>query len=88
MARNLNEYMNRIGDALQTALNSEAGQELVGALLEMETRKNPNMTAEQWNEAKAQFMVYMFAQAVKENEELRKELGRHVWEEMREEARA
>ena len=66
IAKNLNEFINIACTALQNTLNSEVGQELVQKLLNKKLAENPNMTKNEWNKTKQEFMTVMFFTLVKE----------------------
>lgn len=83
IARNLDEYLEKAGEAVRTALNSEAGQELTGRLLEEVTKRNQSLTAEEWEGIKQEFMVYMFREMIRNNKEARDEMALHTWEALR-----
>lgn len=48
----------------------------------MKLAENPNMTAEEWKKIKQQFMIFCFAEAMKANPELMKELATHTYNEL------
>lgn len=85
IAENFNDFVNKVLDAERSALNSPAGQELTQKLLEMKLAQNLHMTSEEWMQTKSEFMTFMFAVFVKEVPEAMKELGHHVWNELRNE---
>ncbi len=80
IAENFEQFMERVTDAEAATLNSPAGQALTKELLQMKLAQNPNMTAEEW----AQTMVFLFSALLKEQPELMKELGGHVWNALQE----
>lgn len=83
IANNLNEFIETVSNAERKALNTAAGQKITKQLLEMKLKENPNMTKEEWQETKSQFMTFIFAMIMKEQPEMMKELGGHVYEELR-----
>lgn len=83
IAVNFNEFVNKISDAERKALNLPAGQEITQKLLEMKLAENPNMTSEEWQQTKSDFMTFLFMIFIKENPEALQELGHHVWHELR-----
>lgn len=85
IAKNFDEYVDKVSSAVQTALNTPVGQELVQDLLNAKLAQNPHMTQEEWNRTKQQFMVFIFSQFVKDTPGAMKELAGHVWEEMQHE---
>ena len=80
--KNSAEFIERASTGVMNALNTEVGQELTSKLLEMKLAENPNMTAEEWQKIKQQFMVFCFAEAMKANPELMKELATHTYNEL------
>lgn len=83
IAVNFNEFVDKISDAERKALNLPAGQEMTQKLLEMKLAENPNMTSEEWQQTKSDFMTFLFMIFIKENPEALQELGHHVWHELR-----
>lgn len=85
IAKNFDEYVDKVSSAIQTALNTPLGQELVRDLLYAKLAKDPQLTPEDWNRAKQEFMVYVFSRFVTETPGAMQELSGHVWEEMQHE---
>lgn len=85
IASNFNEFVTKIEKAERKALNSEAGQQLTKELLKMKLAENPNLTPEEWQQTKSEFMTFIFAMFVKETPEAMKELSDHVYNELRKE---
>lgn len=84
IAENFDQFVERVSEAERTVLNSPAGQALTKELLQMKLAQNPNMTAEEWAQTKSEFMVFLFSALLKEQPELMKELGGHVWNALQE----
>ena len=84
IAENFDQFVERVSEAERTVLNSPAGQALTEELLQMKLAQNPNMTAEEWAQTKSEFMVFLFSALLKEQPELMKELGGHVWNALQE----
>ncbi len=82
IANSFNEFIDTVAEAERQVLNSPAGQELTQKLLEMKLKQNPNMTPEEWQDTKSQFMTFMFAVFVKEVPEAMQELGSHLYREL------
>jgi len=82
IANNFNEFIDKVSEAERQALNTPAGQELTQKLLEMKLEQNPNMTPEEWQDTKSQFMTFVFAMFVKEVPEAMQELGSRLWHEL------
>ena len=84
ITENFDQFVERVSEAERTVLNSPAGQALTKELLQMKLAQNPNMTAEEWAQTKSEFMVFLFSALLKEQPELMKELGGHVWNALQE----
>lgn len=82
IADNFNDFVEKVTQAERTALNTPFGQEITERLLEMKLAANPNMTPEEWQDTKSQFLTFLFAMFVKETPEAMAELGHHVWNEL------
>lgn len=82
IAQNFDEFVNTVTEAERKTLNSTTGQQLTKDLLRMKLEQNPNMTAEEWQQTKSEFMTFLFAMFVRETPEVMKELGHHVWNEL------
>ena len=82
IANSFNEFIDTVAEAERQVLNSPAGQELTQKLLDMKLTQNPNMTPEEWQDTKSQFMTFMFAMFVKEVPEAMQELGSHLYREL------
>ena len=76
IANNFNDFVEKVTEA--------EGQEITKKILEMKLAQDPNMTPEEWQNTKSQFLTFLFVMIVKENPEAMKELGTHVWNEMQE----
>ena len=82
IAKDFNEFTFKAVNATANTLNSEAGQELVNALREQALIKNPQMTEAEWAKIKQDFLVFMFFNLMKENPDLMKEMGEHLFNEL------
>lgn len=83
IANNFDEFIEKVSEAERKALNMPAGQEMTQKLLEMKLAANPNLTPEEWQQTKSEFMTFLFAMFVKETPEAMQKLGSHVWHELR-----
>lgn len=83
IASDFNDFVDKITEAERTVLNTPIGQELTQSLLSMKLESNPNMTVEEWQDTKSEFLTYLFAMFVRETPEAMQELGHHVWNELR-----
>ena len=86
IAKNFNEFVEKVEEAERKALNTEMGQELTEQLLQMKLAENPNMTEEEWKQTKSEFMTFIFYQFVKECPKAMKELAEHTYNELQKEA--
>lgn len=80
--KNSAEFIERVSTGVMNALNTEVGQELTSKLLEMKLAENPNMTEEEWQKIKQQFMTFCFAEVMKANPKLIEELATHTYNEL------
>lgn len=85
IAKDFNEFIEKVSEAERIMLNTEDGQKLTQELLKMKLAENPNMTPEEWKQTKSEFMTFLFYQFVKECPEAMSELGDHVYNELRKE---
>ena len=85
MAKNLNEFIDMTCTAVQNTLNSEVGQELVQKLFDKKLVENPNMTEDEWNKTKQEFMTFMFFTLVKEHPEIMSEMAKLTYDELNKE---
>lgn len=85
IAKNFNEFIEKVSEAERKMLNTEDGQKLTQELLKMKLAENPNMTPEEWKQTKSEFMTFLFYQFVKECPEAMSELSDHVYNELRKE---
>ena len=75
IANNFDEFVEKVSEAERKALNMPAGQEMTQKLLEMKLAANPNLTPEEWQRTKSEFMTFLFAVFVRETPEAMQELG-------------
>lgn len=84
IATSFDDFVGKTEVAIREVLNNtEVGQQISRALLEGALKENPNMTPDEWAQMKSQFMTFIFTMFVKENPEAMKELGTHVYNELR-----
>lgn len=83
IAKNFNDFTEKVVSAEQTVLNSDIGQQLTNQLLQMKLEQNPNMTAEEWSKTKQEFMVFIFHEIIKSKPELMQEMGSHLYDKLR-----
>lgn len=83
IAENFKGFVYTASDAIRKMLNeTEIGQQLTKDVLDEALRKNPNMTAEEWQNIKSQFMTFLFAKLVSDHPELMEELATHTYNEL------
>lgn len=82
IAGSFDEFVEKITQAERKALNTPFGQEITEKLLAMKLAENPNMTQEEWQDTKSQFLTFLFAMFVKETPEAMAELVQHCWDEL------
>ena len=82
IAGNFDEFAEKVTQAERKALNTPFGQEITEKLLAMKLAENPNMTQEEWQDTKSQFLTFLFAMFVKETPEAMAELAQHCWDEL------
>jgi hypothetical protein len=82
IAGSFDEFVEKITQAERKALNTPFGQEMTEKLLAMKLAENPNMTQEEWQDTKSQFLTFLFAMFVKETPEAMAELAQHCWDEL------
>lgn len=75
IAGSFDEFVEKITQAERKALNTPFGQEITERLLAMKLEENPDMTAEEWQDTKSQFLTFLFAMFVKETPQAMTELA-------------
>ena len=69
IANNFDEFVEKVTEAERKALNMPVGQEMTQKLLEMKLAANPNLTPEEWQQTKSEFLSFLFAMFFKETPE-------------------
>ena len=87
IADDFDGFVENVSAGLRVALNSPVGQKLIGELLDMKLKQNPDMSKEEWQRVKSEFMTFLFCQFVQDCPGAMQELAGHVWEELRKEDR-
>lgn len=82
IAKNLDEFTFKSINATIEAMNSEEGQQLVDELRLKSLEKNPNLTEDEWLKIKQDFLAFMYFNLIRDNEDLMKELGEHLYTEL------
>lgn len=82
IAGSFDEFVEKITQAERKVLNTPFGQEITERLLKMKLEENPDMTAEEWQDTKSQFLTFLFAMFVKGTPQAMAELAQHTWDEL------
>ena len=82
IANNYNEFVEKVVGTLTEKLNTEQGQDVVKGLLSMKLKQNPNLTPEEWQTTKQEFLTFLFALFIKNVPETAGEMSEHVWNEL------
>ncbi len=66
------EFVNATCEAIENTLNcTAAGREMVNELRAKKLAANPSMTEAEWAKVKQEFMLVLFAEFIKNNEQAR-----------------
>lgn len=71
--------LENIVNAVKDGLNTERGQELVEKIMERELERNPNLTVEEWQEAKQSLLTFLSLMVIKEMPEVGNEVSREIY---------
>ena len=82
IADNFNDFVEKVTQAERKVLNTPFGQKITEKLLAMKLAENPDMTQEEWQGTKSQFLTFLFAMFVKETPQAMAELAQHTWDEL------
>ena len=82
VAGSFDGFVEKVTRAERNVLNTPLGQEVVKNLLATKLAENPDMTQEEWQNVKNQFLTFLFAMFVKENPDAMEELAQHCWDEL------
>ena len=82
-ADNYEDFVNTMISAIQTALKSPAGQDLVAQMIVGAIESG--MSPEEWNQRKADLVKVMFCLTLEECPQLKKEMATHLYNELRKE---
>ena len=83
IAKNTTEFLDTVSSAIVKTMNTtEIGQELTEKLLNMKLAENPNLTKEEWDKTKQQFISFLFHSFIKETPQAMQELGEHIYNEL------
>ena len=82
IAENYIGFVGIVSDSIITGLNNPIGQQITEELLRMKLAENPGLSVAEWKRTKAEFVMFLFVELMKE-EELMSEFAHHVWKELR-----
>lgn len=83
LVKNMTAFNERAENAIQNVMNSPLGLEMTERLLEIKLTENPDMTPEEWTEAKRGLALYLFMETVKNDENLMNEYAAHMYHTLR-----
>lgn len=84
IANDFDSFCIRMLDNVQSGLNSDGGRKVTRELLRTMLKKNPDLTPEEWNNTKRDFMTFCFWKVIQETPDLMDEFSRHVYNMLRE----
>lgn len=85
IADNINDFVKKIIEAERETMNTPYGQEITKKLFKLKLATNPDITKEEWQQLKSEFLIFLFVMFGRETPEVMKELGKHIWNELRQE---
>ena len=86
LASNLDEFTSKVTTVIMDTLNgTDIGRDLVSDLREELLKKNPNMLPEEWSDAKARLMTFLFYLIMEECPVMKHELAIHTYDALRKE---
>lgn len=85
IAQNATEFCTKAADAICKALNNETGQKITEKMLEKALEQNPEMTPNEWQKLKEQFVQFVFVQYMMHDKEAMNEFAGHIYDELRSE---
>lgn len=86
IANSYDEFVSIMLSAIQEALNSPAGQELIEPMRQEAIRQK--MDPAEWQKHKVNIMIVLFFLMLEELPMLRHEMSRHLYRELRKESRS
>lgn len=81
IAANTNEFFDKVSKNIIDFLNTEAGREVVDTYRNNILAGNPNLTEEEWANAKKDLVLLMFKDFVMRTPDAMKELAGHYYSE-------
>lgn len=79
IANNFDEFVAKVSEGIRKTLNTEKGQEITEQLLKMKLSENPQLTTEEWNKTKSDFMTYLFMMFVSNTPQAMHEMAEHIY---------
>ena len=70
-------------NAIQNIMNSPLGLEMTERLLQIKLAENPDITPEEWTEAKRGLALYLFMETLKNEPALMEEYAAHMYRTLR-----
>ena len=70
-------------NAIQNIMNSPLGLEMTERLLQIKLAENPDITPEEWTEAKRGLALYLFMETLKNEPTLMNEYAAHMYRALR-----
>lgn len=83
IAKNSNEFTEKVSSGIIKALNTDNGRLISDTLLKKSMEKNPEMTPEEWEKIKGDFLVFIFYELLKRNKNLMDEFAGHMYTELK-----
>lgn len=76
-------FLDNLTELIRNSLNSCSGEEIRRELLEQSLKENPDMTKEEWEHIKVDFMEYVVLSTIKESPALMNEMAEHIYNELK-----
>ena len=83
MVENMATFNKCAENAIHNVMNSPLGQEMTAQLLQIKLAENPDMTLEEWTEAKRGLALYLFMETLKNEPALMNEYAAHMYHTLR-----
>lgn len=85
IAKNYSGFVDIVSESIITGLNNPIGQQITEELLQMKLAENPGLSVVEWERTKAEFVMFLFAELMKVEDDLMSEFAHHMWKELRKE---
>lgn len=83
LAKNMATFNECAENAIHNIMNSSLGMEMTERLLEIKLAENPDLTPEEWTEAKRGLALYLFTETLKNEPALMEEYAAHMYHTLR-----